>query len=242
MPPHLTIPLLITPFNDAVKSWLLHTVSRGLPLGHPEINPNSLLIAGTRCSQGGLGLPLNYHGITPLAYLTTQLSSADTLTDLYGSNDMADHGLIYLIEQLYIELTPESEEDFLIVEGFPAKQDLITALNQLKVLKNLHPNTSLVDVSQYKQLSQSYASTALSIDNVKIITERLHSVANRAQFLSQQQDGAMYPVMTPPTYYKWTFDPLQYNTQCISAYVFFPWNRTLWVTPPQTCIHSMPEH
>ena len=122
---------------------------------------------------------------------------------------MADHGLIYLIEQLL--KTPESEEDFLIVEGFPAKQDLITALNQLKVLKNLHPNTSLVDVSQYKQLSQSYASTALSIDNVKIITERLHSVANRAQFLSQQQDGAMYPVMTPPTYYKWIFTPLQYS-------------------------------
>ena len=99
---------------------------------------------------------------------------------------MADHGIIYLIKQLL--KTPESEEDFLIIEGFPAKQDLITALNQLKILKNLHPNTSLVDVSQYKQLSQSYASTALSIDNVKIITERLHSVANRAQFLSQQQD------------------------------------------------------
>ena len=94
---------------------------------------------------------------------------------------MADHGLIYLIEQFL--KTPESEEDFLIVEGFPAKQDLLTALNQLKVVKNLHPNTSLVNVSQYKQLSQSYASTALSIDNVKTITERLHSIANRAQFL-----------------------------------------------------------
>ena len=69
---------------------------------------------------------------------------------------MADHGLIYLIEQLL--KAPESEEDFRIVEGFPAKQDLLTALNQLKVLKNLHPNTSLVDVSQYKKLSQSYAS------------------------------------------------------------------------------------
>ena len=167
------------------------------------------LIAGTRCSHGGLGLPLNYHETAPLAYLTTILSNADTLTELYKNHGMSDHGLVYLIEQFL--KTPESEDDFRIVEGFPAKQDLLKSLSRLKVLKNLHPSTSLVDVSQFKQLSQSYASSALSNDNVKLITERLLSVANKAQFLSQQQDGAMYPVIVPPTYCRWTFTALQFS-------------------------------
>ena len=45
MPPFLTIPLLITPFNNAVKDWLQKTVSRGLPLSHPPLNNLSILIA-----------------------------------------------------------------------------------------------------------------------------------------------------------------------------------------------------
>ena len=65
MPPFLTIPLLITPFNNAVNDWLQRTVSRGLPLAHPPLNNLSILIAGTKCSQGGLGLPLHFLEMAP---------------------------------------------------------------------------------------------------------------------------------------------------------------------------------
>ena len=153
--------------------WLQMTVSRGLPLSHPALNKLSILITSTKCSRGGLGLPLNFFEMAPLAHLTTQLSCANTLTNLYLKHNMGDHGLIFLIRQLLKE--PVSDFDLHAVERYQAKNNLLSACQHLK---GLHSSTTLEDMSNIRELTQEYASTALAKKKFEIIMDSLHYLGN----------------------------------------------------------------
>ena len=75
---------------------------------------------------------------------------------------MGDHGLIFLIRQLLKE--PISDFDFLVVERYQPKKNLLSACQHLVFLKGLHPSTTLEGMSIIRGLTQEYASTALATE------------------------------------------------------------------------------
>ena len=123
--PSLTIPHLISKFHSETLRWLGQAASYSISIPHPPLREVSILIAGTRCSEGGLNLSLNYHHIAPLAFLTTTISNCITLRTIYSNeNPEHKHILLALIDQL---LLSPIDPDEILLSTIPRKTRSITS-------------------------------------------------------------------------------------------------------------------
>ena len=181
--PSITIPHLVAKFHSDTMKWLQLTTSYSKSIPNPPLNELSILIAGTKCSEGGLNLPLDYQRIAPLAYLTTTISNAITLRTIYSDTQEPKHILLSLIDELL--RTPNDPAEILLSNISPEKRDLILALTTFTRINKLPPNTTLENLTDLNEISQSMGSTALSKYNSLKILELLTTDLDKAQFVSQ---------------------------------------------------------
>ena len=196
VPPSLTISHLVEPIQDATLSWFQQMLSESVAIPHPPINELSKLIAASRCSAGGLGLPLQHHLIAPLAYLTATITACTTIREIYATEDPTKCLILILVDELLRPFDQETDEHLLPMCAI--RDDLLKGLAQFVALKGLPPHTSLQDLSM-APINQAMATTAISAQNKVLIDSALTNDLDRAQFLSQQAVGAACVFMAPPT-------------------------------------------
>ena len=197
--PSLVIPNLVTSFQLDTMNWFKQASAQS------NVSPNmiildevTILIASSRCSEGGLNLPLNYEKIAPLAFLTATVSNCNTLRKIYNNSKRhpSNHIILNLIDELLG--VPMDSADHYIIENCLAKKDLVSALEVFSNISGIN-DRSLEHLASMDNLSQAMASSALSRLNKNKIFSLLHKVEDKAQFRSQTSTGAACVFMALPT-------------------------------------------
>ena len=216
--PSLVLPHLVASFQKDTMNWLQQTSAQSAHIPNIiPLNDVSILIAATRCSEGGLNLPLNLENIAPLAYLTATLSNCNTIRKIY--NNANNHIINALLDE-FLGLPIDAADQY-IIESCNEKIDLLKALQKFSEITGLYDHT-LETVSSMDNLSQAMASTALSRNNKKKIFSLLQNDENKAQFRSQTSAGAACVFMALPTDKQFTLSTDEFS-MLISTRIFaFP--------------------
>ena len=205
VPPSLTIPHLVEPIQEATLKWLHLLLANSIAEPHPPINQTSIMIAATRCSEGGAGLPLQHQQIAPYAFFTATIAACATIREVYSQEGPSDNIILTLVDEL-LQLHDPNDTDWYLLPRYPARADLLKTLAEYVKLKNMHTGTTLQDLStRVPIINQAMASTALSVKNKEFINSRLTNDLDKAQFLSQQAPGAACALVAPPTIPAFTF-------------------------------------